>query len=106
MVERSKHPQLGFHFASVSIAMAKITLSASKERKLNSIMNKRNPANEVILFFYAGLIIQWFLSCLSENFDEARGIEYIKEVEMYAKKHPDEILMLAKSRLNQIRQGR
>jgi hypothetical protein len=106
MVERSKHPQLGYRFASIAIAMAKVTLSASKERKLNAIINKRNPANEVILFFYAGLIIQWFLSCLSENFDEARGIEYIKEVEIYAKKHPDEILMLAKSRLNQIRQAK
>lgn len=106
MVERSNHPQLGFHFASISTAMAKITLDASKERKLNAIINKRNPANEVILFYYAGLIIQWFLSCLSENFDEARGIEYIKEVEIYAKKHPDEILMIAKSRLNQIRQSK
>ncbi|XP_041955621.1 ELMO domain-containing protein 3 [Alosa sapidissima] len=88
----SQHPVQNFPFSVMSINMTRIALHALREEVLSKECNRRQQVVGVINDFYAATFLHLFQLWKSEQKTISDSGYVLKEVEIFAKKNPKQIL--------------
>ncbi|TRY98177.1 hypothetical protein DNTS_035003 [Danionella cerebrum] len=88
----SQHPVQNFPFSVMSINMTRIALHALREEVLSKECNRRQQVVAVLNDFYVGTFLHLYQLWKTQRKTISDSGHVLKEVEMFAKKNPKQIL--------------
>ncbi|XP_036434085.1 ELMO domain-containing protein 3 [Colossoma macropomum] len=101
----SQHPVQNFPFCVMSINMTRIALHALREEVLSKECNRRQQVVGVLNDFYVATFLHLYQLWKSQKKTISDSGYVLKEVELYAKKNPKQILRRLESFLQERRAG-
>uniref|UniRef100_A0A672T0U1 ELMO domain containing 3 n=1 Tax=Sinocyclocheilus grahami TaxID=75366 RepID=A0A672T0U1_SINGR len=101
----SQHPVQNFPFCVMSINMTRIALHALREEVLSKECNRRQQVVAVLNDFYVAMFLHLYQLWKSQQKTISDSGYVLKEVELFAKKNPKQILKRLEGYLKERRAG-